>query len=76
MTKDIGFLGNFQPVITSILAPGMTLTFDRWEEVFKDPILTGALVDRVAFQSHVLDMSGDSYRIKKTMSWLSQNEHR
>ena len=24
MTKDIGFLGNFQPVIISILAPGMT----------------------------------------------------
>lgn len=52
------------------------LTFDRWEEVFKDPILTGALVDRVAFQSHVLDMSGDSYRIKKTMSWLHQKTHR
>ena len=52
------------------------LTFERWEEVFKDPILTGALIDRVAFQSHVLDMSGDSYRIKKTRSWLSQNEHR
>lgn len=52
------------------------LTFDRWEEVFKDPILTGALVDRVAFQSHVLDMSGDSYRIKKTMSWLNQKTHR
>lgn len=52
------------------------LTFDRWEEVFKDPILTGALIDRVAFQSYVLDMSGDSFRIKKTMSWLSSNEHR
>jgi len=52
------------------------LTFERWEEVFKDPILTGALIDRVAFQSHVLDMSGDSYRNKKTRSWLSQNEHR
>ena len=52
------------------------LTFERWEEVFKDPILTGALIDRVAFQSHVLDMSGDSYRIEKTRSWLSQNEHR
>jgi DNA replication protein DnaC len=63
--NDIGSI-----VITS------NLTFDRWEEVFKDPILTGALVDRVAFQSHVLDMSGDSYRIKKTMSWLNQKTHR
>lgn len=48
------------------------LTFDRWEEIFKDPILTGALVDRVAYQSHVIDMSGDSYRIKKTIDWLNQ----
>lgn len=47
------------------------LVFDRWEEVFKDPVLTGALVDRLAHKSHVLDMSGDSYRIKETKEWLA-----
>ena len=46
------------------------LPFDRWEEVFKDPILTGALVDRLAHKAHVLDMSGDSYRIRETREWL------
>ena len=46
------------------------LTFDRWEEVFKDPIITGAIVDRLAHKAHVLDMSGDSYRIKETKEWL------
>lgn len=46
------------------------LTFDRWEEVFKDPILTGALVDRLAHKAHVLDMSGESYRLKETKEWL------
>lgn len=46
------------------------LTFDRWEEIFKDPILTGAMVDRVAHKSHVIDMSGQSYRIKETMEWI------
>lgn len=46
------------------------LMFERWEEVFKDPILTGAIVDRLAHKSHVLDMSGDSYRIKETIEWM------
>ncbi len=49
------------------------LVFERWVEVFKDPILTGALVDRLAHRSHVIDMSGDSYRIKETMNWLQKN---
>lgn len=47
------------------------LIFERWEEVFKDPVLTGALVDRLAHRSHVLDMSGESYRIKETKLWLA-----
>jgi len=49
------------------------LVFERWVEVFNDPILTGALVDRLAHRSYVIDMSGDSYRIKETMKWLEKN---
>jgi DNA replication protein DnaC len=49
------------------------LAFERWDEVFKDPILTGALVDRLAHMSFVVDMSADSYRIKETMKWLEKN---
>jgi len=26
------------------------LTFDRWEEIFKDTLLTGAIVDRLAIE--------------------------
>ncbi len=48
------------------------LLFDRWEEIFKDPILTTALVDRLTYKSHLLNMSGESYRIKKTKDWLNQ----
>lgn len=47
------------------------LVFDRWQEIFKDPVLTGALVDRLAHKAHVLDMSGESYRIRETQQWLS-----
>ena len=42
------------------------LAFDRWEEVFHDTSLTGALVGRLTHKAHILDMSGDSYRFKET----------
>lgn len=46
------------------------LAFDRWEETFKDPVLTGAIIDRLAYKSHIIHMRGESYRIKKTQDWL------
>lgn len=46
------------------------LAFERWEGIFGDAILAGALVDRIAHKAHVLDMSGDSYRLKDTKRWL------
>ena len=51
------------------------LIFDRWEEIFKDPILTGAIVDRLAYKSHIMDISTDtSYRYDETMTWLNNNK--
>lgn len=49
------------------------LTFDRWEEIFKDPMLTGAIVDRLAYKAHVLNMSRDtSYRFEETSKWKTE----
>jgi DNA replication protein DnaC len=48
------------------------LEFKEWGTVFKDPHLTGALVDRIARHAYVLDMSGPSYRFKETKNWLTQ----
>ena len=48
------------------------LAFEEWEEVFGDAKLTGALVDRLAHKAHVLDMSGESYRLKETRQWLGK----
>ena len=42
------------------------LVFERWDEIFKDPVLTGAVVDRIAHKAHILNLSGESYRIKET----------
>lgn len=47
------------------------LTFDRWEEIFRDPTLTGALIDRLAHKAHVLDISRDKGgRFEETIAWL------
>lgn len=46
------------------------LTFERWEETFKDPMLTAAIVDRLAHRAHVLDMSGKSFRVEDTKECL------
>ena len=46
------------------------LTFDRWEEIFKDAMLTGAMVDRLAYKAHILDISRDvSHRYEETLFW-------
>lgn len=50
------------------------LTMDKWDEVFKDKVLTGAIVDRLANRAHMIDMSGESYRIKQTKEWMDSNE--
>jgi len=47
------------------------LAFDRWEEIFKDPMLTGAIVDRLAYKAHIMDISREtSHRYEETISWL------
>ena len=46
------------------------LSFDRWEEIFKDPIMTNAMIDRLTHKSYVLNMNGNSYRLKETQEWL------
>jgi DNA replication protein DnaC len=51
------------------------LTFDRWEEVFKDPTLTGALIDRLAHKAHILDISRDKGgRFEETIAWLEASK--
>lgn len=51
------------------------LTFDRWEEIFKDPTLTGALIDRLAHKAHILDISRDKGgRFEETIAWLEDSK--
>ena len=48
------------------------LGFDRWEEIFGDPVLTAALVDRVTHKAYLVNMSGDSYRLKETEKMMNE----
>ena len=40
------------------------LTFSKWSEVFGDPVLTNALLDRLLHHSSILNINGPSYRLK------------
>lgn len=46
------------------------LSFERWEEIFKDPVMTAAMIDRLTHKSYVVNMNGNSYRLKETQDML------
>ena len=48
------------------------LSFDRWSEIFGDPVLTAAMVDRLTHKAFLINMNGSSYRVKETKEWLEQ----
>jgi len=39
------------------------LNFSQWTELFENTTMIAAMVDRLTFKSHVLDMNGDSFRM-------------
>ena len=40
------------------------LPFDEWTDTFGSERLTGALLDRLTHHVHILEMNGDSFRLK------------
>ena len=42
------------------------LSFNRWNEIFGDEILAAAMVDRLTHKAILLDMNGQSYRLKES----------
>lgn len=47
------------------------LVFKRWNEIFGDEVLTAAVVDRLTHKAYVMNIQGQSYRLKDTKEWLS-----
>ena len=48
------------------------LDFSRWIEVFGDPSLTAALLDRLTHHAHVLLFRGESYRFRESHERLQE----
>jgi DNA replication protein DnaC len=42
------------------------LPFNEWTEILGTERLTGALLDRLTHHIHILEMNGDSYRLKES----------
>lgn len=41
--------------------------FGDWTEIFGDPSMTAALLDRVTHKAHIINCDWDSYRLKETL---------
>ncbi len=46
------------------------LSFERWSEIFHDPVMTAAMVDRLTHKSYMVNMNGNSFRLKETKEWM------
>ena len=57
-----------QPALRAWLDPrdGTNLPFDEWTEMFGSERLTGALLDRLTHHVHIIEMNGDSYRLRQS----------
>ena len=47
------------------------LMFNKWDDIFKDPVLTAAMVDRLTHKAHIINMNGNSYRTMETLEMLN-----
>ena len=47
------------------------LPFDEWNEVFGSERLTGAILDRLTHHVHILEMNGESVRLRESRKSIS-----
>ena len=50
------------------------LPFDEWTSVFGSERLTGALLDRITHHVHILEMNGDSFRLKHSKLRITDHQ--
>jgi len=50
------------------------LSFERWDEIFIDSVMTAAMIDRLTHKSYMINMNGNSYRLKETKEWLKEQD--
>ena len=51
------------------------MAFGRWAEVFSDPAVAAAMIDRLVHHAEVVNLKGDSYRLKdRDMGRMTTND--
>ena len=43
------------------------INFNSWDDIFYDAVVANAILDRILHHSHVISISGKSYRLKDHM---------
>lgn len=51
------------------------INFNKWDEVFKDPVIASAILDRSLHHSHIISISGKSYRLKSYYELVEEEKH-
>ena len=51
------------------------LACDRWGEIIRDKVLVAAMVDRLTHNAHLINMNGQSYRLKETKAFNEQKQN-
>lgn len=49
-------------------------SLSKWAEIFNDPVITNAILDRLLHHSHIINIVGPSYRVKDILSQLEEND--
>lgn len=49
------------------------LPFDEWTETFGTERLTGAILDRLTHHVHILEMNGESFRLRESRKSKTKN---
>ena len=46
--------------------------FSKWSDIFQEPVLTNALLDRLLHHCSVININGPSYRLKDQLQFISE----
>ena len=49
------------------------LSFEKWKDIFKDSVMTTAIINRLTNKAIAINMNGNLYRLKETQDWLQKN---
>jgi len=52
----------------------INLSFERYDEIFLDSVMMTATIDRLTLKPYMLNMNGNSYRLKEIKEWLLKQD--